>query len=61
MGSSGEIMGCMVMNGCKNLTLVEITKSFLFHPNFLIACPITRSDSPSEYPSAQSKKLIPLS
>ena len=39
-------------------TLVETTISFLFHLKCLIARPMTFSDSPFAYPSAQSKKLI---
>jgi hypothetical protein len=42
-------------------TFVEMTKSLRFQPNFLMAWPITFSDSPPEYPSAQSKKFIPIS
>lgn len=42
-------------------TFVEMTRSFCFHPYFLIACPRTISALPPEYTSAVSKKLIPAS
>jgi len=38
-----------------------MTRSLRFHPYFLMASPMTFSDSPSAYPSAQSKKLTPQS
>src|SRR3569833_1532152 len=44
-----------------SLTLVEMTRSGRFHSNFLMASPMTFSDSPPAYPSAQSKKLTPQS
>ena len=44
---------------CKSIlhTLVEMTRSFCFQPNFLMACPSTISDCPPELTSAVSKKL----
>jgi hypothetical protein len=53
----------MVYVACetKVRTFVEITKSLRFHPKCLMAFPMTISELPSAYPSAQSKKLIPQS
>ena len=42
-------------------TFVATTTSSRLTPRFFSACPVIRSDAPSEYVSAVSMKLIPAS